>query len=331
MSEVRGTSDAPFFIVGSGRSGSTLLRVMLSSHPRIVIPPETGYILPLVERFPLEALLTESEIRSAVDIMVTHYRWPDMAMDRSTLEGRVAQLGSPKLRDILDVVYAYHAAREGKPRWGDKTPPYVRILPQLSTLYPEARFIHLIRDGRDVVKSFHSAGWYGPRLPASTKEWKEAIRCAVSYRSSALAPRILEVRYENLVLHTASTLRAVCTFLAEEFDPAMLRHESGLEEKIPERERHAHRKLARGPEPSDVQRWKSEMSLREIVVAEAHLSKELLEVGYEPRFKGPIWEALFLLVRAYCATLSFVARLARAVVSPFRSLRNSKLSLPPSS
>ena len=134
MSEIRGSDNAPFFLVGSGRSGSTLLRIMLSSHRRITIPPETWYILPLVERLPLTSHLVEPEIRSAVEVMTSHYRWPDMGMDRGTLEARVARLRSPRLRDVLDIVYAYHAEMEGKPRWGDKTPSYVRILPQLSEL-----------------------------------------------------------------------------------------------------------------------------------------------------------------------------------------------------
>jgi len=323
MSEIRGSDNAPFFLVGSGRSGSTLLRIMLSSHRRITIPPETWYILPLVERLPLTSHLVEPEIRSAVEVMTSHYRWPDMGMDRGTLEARVARLRSPRLRDVLDIVYAYHAEMEGKPRWGDKTPSYVRILPQLSELYPEAKFIHLIRDGRDVVRSFRSTGWHGPRLHASTDEWKEAIRCAVSYRSSALAPRIMEVRYEDLVLHTEPTLRALCTFLAEEFDPAMLRHEPGAIEKVPARERHAHGKLARKPEPSDVFRWRNEMSLREIVIAEAYLSRELLQAGYEPRLRGHFWRPLFLLVRACYAALPVVASFARVVLSPLGSLRKS--------
>ena len=169
---------APFFIVGSGRSGSTLLRLILSAHPRICIPPETWFLLELVDRFPQDRPLEAEELQAVVDAMTSHYRWPDLGLDRAVLEERLARANRPTLGDAAAAVYDELASREGKPRWGDKTPPYVRIVPQLARLFPGARFLHLLRDGRDVALSFRKTGWHGPWLHRNTQEWREAVRTA---------------------------------------------------------------------------------------------------------------------------------------------------------
>src|SRR5712671_3382659 len=85
------SSVAPFFIVGSSRSGSTLLRLMLASHSRIAIPSETWYLTALVEEFPCDRLLQNDEISKAISVMTSHYRWPDMGLDAAEMRRRAAK------------------------------------------------------------------------------------------------------------------------------------------------------------------------------------------------------------------------------------------------
>ena len=80
--------------------------------------------------------------------MTSHYRWPDMQIAADVLHRQAMALKDPQLVDIVNLVYREHLARTGKPRLGDKTPRYFMIVPQLAALYPDAKFIHLIRDGR---------------------------------------------------------------------------------------------------------------------------------------------------------------------------------------
>src|SRR5579859_1525478 len=212
---------APFFIVGSGRSGSTLLRMMLASHPRLTIPPETWYLAPLLQRLSIDRPLNADEIESAISIVTSHYRWPDMKLDQRDFRREVARLVKPYLRDLVEVVYRSHLQAEGKARWGDKTPAYIEILPQLAKMYPNSRFIHLIRDGRDVAKSFQATDWVGLWLHENTREWTRALDCHWRWVRSDLRDRILQVRYEDLVLKTEGTLRKICEFIGEEFEPQM--------------------------------------------------------------------------------------------------------------
>lgn len=293
---------APFFIVGSGRSGSTLLRVILCVHSKVTIPPETYFIMPLLERMPPGIPLSTAQISEAQDIITGHYRWPDMDLSEAEFNDAVARLDHPRLQDILNVIYNIYLVKEGKTIWGDKTPPYVSIIPGLLSLYPDARIIHLVRDGRDVTRSFQSTGWYGPWLYKNTDEWKDAIRFIHDCQRDHPGIGIYEVRYEDLVLNTEETIHALCEHLDIEFESSMLDWTDSLDMRIPERETHIHRKLNRKPQTKDVYRWKNEMTRRELLVTESFISRELVLAGYKPYFGSLAWRPLFLVCRLYCRT-----------------------------
>ena len=294
---------APFFIVGSGRSGSTLLRMMLVSHSRLTIPPETWYLVPLVRRFSVDRPLNAQEIEGAVSIITSHYRWPDMKLDTLDFRRKVAQLREPYLRDLVEVVYWFHVDAEGKARWGDKTPLYVEILPELATMFPDSRFIHLVRDGRDVAKSYQATDWIGPWLHDNTREWNRALECHWRWARSDLRTRILQVRYEDLVLETETTLRHICRFIGENFEPQMLSWEQKVDEQVPTRERDVHAKLKLKVGAEGVARWKREMNARETFVAEAFMGAHLRRLGYQARYPSSLWAPAFMLTRLYCRTV----------------------------
>lgn len=293
----------PFFIVGSGRTGSTLLRMMLAAHSRIAIPPETWFLLPLVGRFPVDRPLNAEELNQAIDLMTSHYRWPDMEMPAEELQRRARRLVQPRLVDLVGVVYGQHLQGSGKVRWGDKTPPYIQILPQLATVFPGAKFIYLVRDGRDVAKSFQGLRMYGPWLHDNTVEWRDACYWERKWMKSGYADRILPVRYEDLVTDPEASLRRICGFLGEEFEPRMLSWQEEVGRLVPAREQHVHQNLKRDSRREDVARWKKEMNAREAFVAEAFMFAHLDRYGYERRFGSPAWIPVFWLTRLWCVLL----------------------------
>jgi len=297
-------TNAPFFIVGSGRSGSTLLRMMLCCHSRLAIPPETWYLLALLERLSIDRPLSAAELEVAEATITQEYRWPDLKLDAQEFRRRLGQLTAPYLRDVVEVIYRWHLEAEGKARWGDKTPIYVEIVPQLARMFPGSRFIHLVRDGRDVARSHQTAGWYGPWLHDNTREWTRALECHRRWaQTDALRERILQVHYEDLVLDTEGTLRRICHFIGEKFEPAMLSWQEKVDEQVPERERHIHVKLKRRIDTGGVARWKGEMSARELLVAEAFMGEHLSYAGYERAYRGPLWAPAFMATRLYCRTV----------------------------
>ena len=281
--------NAPFFIVGCGRSGTTLLRLVLSGHSRIEIPPETWFLLPLVSHLPLTDRLTPAQVEAAIVLITDDYRWPDMQITRDDFAAWARALPDPRIATLMGLIYDEHLRREHKPRFGDKTPPYIDILPQIATIYPDARFIHVIRDGRDVATSFIDAHFNGGVWDKEF-EWRRAVRLGLAYRASPLADRILEVRYEDMVQDLEATTRRVCDFLGEAFEPGMLAFQGLIERKVPARERVVHRSLDRPVSGRAVAVWRHRLSISELFLIESCIRAELVALGYQPRFRGRAWE-----------------------------------------
>jgi hypothetical protein len=288
--------------------------MMLAAHSRLSIPPETWYLLPLVKRFSFDRPLNPDEIEAAVSIITGHYRWPDMKLSTSEFRGKVQQLARPYLRDLVEIVYRWHMQADGKVRWGDKTPLYIGILPELARMFPDARFIHLIRDGRDVAKSFRATDWVGWYWHDNAREWIRALECHWRWIRSDIRDRILEVRYEKLVLETETTLQEICRFIGEEFEPQMLSWERHVDQLVPSREMIVHQKLKQRIGPEGVFRWKREMSARQIFVTEAFMGSHLMRLGYERRYASPLWLPAFALTRwIYPALVAAIEFRVRAV------------------
>ena len=115
------------------------------------------------------------------------------------------------------------SARENKPRWGDKTPQYVRHIPLLAELFPNARFLHIVRDGRDVALSWLRARFGPQNLYTAALLWRRWVRQGRAQGAGLPGHRYLEIRYENLLAETEAVLRQVTAFLGENFQPAMMK------------------------------------------------------------------------------------------------------------
>lgn len=283
-------SPAPF-IVGVGRSGTTLLRLMLDAHPEMAIPPETHF-LPQV-------------IRAAKDLpnpgekfveIVTNYRtWGDYGLDEKTLSEEVSK-ASPELGSALRTFYKLYAARFGKVRWGDKTPLYVRHMTGIQSVLPEARFIHVIRDGRDVALS-NKQTWFGPdSVRESAVWWRDWI---ISARNQAeYLDHYLEVRYENLVEGTEPTLKKICDFLELSWSPKMLDYYLSSDQRMREIRRDIpatkgsgmvrghdrtgiHAMTSNPPDRGRIGRWRSEMDPAELRVFEEEAGQLMDALNYE--------------------------------------------------
>ena len=282
--------NTPFFIIGAGRSGTTLLRLILAGHSRLYVTPETWFIDPLVHELPLTDPLSPAEVERAVSLIVEDYRWPDMEMAAGDLSQSARQIPQPRLVDIVNLVYAEHLARAGKSRCGDKTPIYIEIVPQLAALYPGAKFIHLIRDGRDVAISRIDAGWER-YYEHSRFTWTQTMRWRRQYIHSPLASQILEVKYEDLVTTLEPTVRRICEFLAEDFEPAMLDWQHLLE-LVPTRERGIHDRLTQPVSRNAVAVWQTRLTALECFAIEACLHADLVQLGYQLRYRGTGWRPL---------------------------------------
>lgn len=290
----------PFFVLSSGRSGSTLLASMLNMHSRIYIPVELfGLYSYLPRRLPWYGDL-DREInlwRLALDLRhVGHMRQIDEGFDPDLF----VSLMKEKCKCYSSVIQAFYEVLcevSGKPVVGDKTPnnmPYFRLI---SETFPESRFVHLVRDGRDCA--------------ISSMKWREGVQfrnlyeLASSWCRTNLAMagfgkenpgRYLLLRYEDLIQDPEMELGRVCEFLGEGFERAMLEFSGGgFARKNAEALGH-HGNLGRGLLRENKGKWKAKMSDGEVMLHDALAGSALAEFGYPVRSgaRGVRWRVSLL-------------------------------------
>lgn len=270
--------ERPFFVVGHPRSGTTLLRFMLSSHPRLHIPEETGFIPFLVKD--VNAPLGLEQVRSILARLgKLNYLWDHLVDD---VPAFYRSLPEPRLTYLLDALYRQQIAEYGASRWGDKTPTYVGYIPLLNEIFPTAQFIHVIRDGRDATLSALAKWPERGRYMDSyylLANWVRNVR-AGREDGPALGPsRYLEVRYETLVEQPQQVLEEILAFLGEELHPGMLDHTRLARKLGPGPQDHV--EVQQPISTASVQRWRTEMTPFDQKLAN-HIAGDLLEeLGYQ--------------------------------------------------
>ena len=264
---------------GMGRSGTSLLRNLLDSHPAIASGPEFFPLQPLLRLFgDVKAKIHNKE--------VVHY------IDYETLQTLT--------KSGIDRVLGGYARRKSKEVLVEKSPSNLWFFPALADLYPDAKFIQIIRDGRDVVCSHLEVGRRHAKMGKSLDPvngimlvsaldgailWNTAIEhgeslCGSGSRLHA-ERRCITVKYEDLVFRTEAELRRICTFLEVPFDPGML---------FPERAKHddvidglwvTEREVSRPVSVASVGRWREEMTLAQRICFSAAAHNTLASLGYE--------------------------------------------------
>jgi hypothetical protein len=273
----------PFFIVGSGRCGTTLLRAMLESHPDVHIPPGNPMLRRAIQeyrrysRLPWSALL-----RVVLGNMAFHQSWEAFALPLGPTFRDLAER-PPRARHlagVIDAVYRAHTARH-KPtarRWGDKSPLGVLALDGLAPVFPDLRVIYMLRDGRDVAASFVTA--FGDDLSRATMVWLRAIRTAHAFRDRHPS-QYLELRYEHLVREPQPNLLRVAEFLGLEFDERMLRHHE-LDLRLGDVDRTPYMQNVWKPVSADaIGRWRRDFTAAQIAELERALGPTLATLGYD--------------------------------------------------
>jgi hypothetical protein len=220
-------------IVGAPRSGTTLLRFMLDAHSDLAIPPETGFLVPCALQMSQPTVELQDFFQTVTGYHPDAPGWADFQIPAACFRDRLTRLEPFTIADGIRAFYELYAARFGKSRWGDKTPLYCMHARAIAALLPEAHFVHLIRDGRDVALSLRPM-WFTPGRDIETLAayWR---KCVTTGREQGAACRhYLEVRYDRLVEDSRAVLEEICEFLALEFDDRMLRYYESAPERLRE-------------------------------------------------------------------------------------------------
>ena len=276
-------NDAPLFVLGVRRSGTTLLRVMLDRSSVLAIPDESYFVLPLAARH-----------RSPVDrtAFVDDLRRIPMLRQWGIDPARVGE----RLRDgmttgqAIAAIFETYAADRAKERWGDKTPMYMQYLPLIERLFPDARFVHLIRDGRDVAASFLAmpAGivtrtWAHPSSAADFAcQWRTEIESAHALGARVGPERYREVRYEALVADPERELDAICAFTSIPYEPAMLEYADQVDVTAK-----PHQQSLKRPPTAGLRDWRSELAAADVAAFEDVAGETLAAFEYPLERRDP--------------------------------------------
>ena len=266
----------PLLLLGVRRSGTTLLRVMLDRHSELAVPDESYFVPQLADRHLRR--VDPDEFVDDLRRLNTLAEW-DVPLNKV----RVRLSPAMPIGAAIATVYAVYAEEQGKRRWGDKTPMYMQNLRLLEKLFPDALFVHLIRDGRDAALSFLElpAGlvtetWMHPRTPAEFAcQWRTEV-AAARRLGQRIGSRYLEVRYEELVGDVEGVLRRICDFAWLGYEPAMADYAGNVDVSAK-----PHQQRLREPPTKGVRDWRKQMSPADVSAFE-HVAGDLLrKLGYK--------------------------------------------------
>ncbi len=279
----------PFFILGCPRSGTTLLQVLLDSHPALAIPPES-FIFdrfgPLLDTY--GDLRNPARLRALAADLLADERIRDWGL-RATTDDLLGRTAEPSAAGLFDALFSLYARQQGKSRWGDKTPQHALRIPELLAVYPRAKIIHLIRDGRDVAESTARIAIGPCSILAIARRWNRYMDTVAAATAGLPADQFLEVRFEDLVRDPAAERRRIMSFLGE--DDALCPPigqalpQTGTLERSSTYAHHASLKKAISSGKIGV--YQSAFTPRQIELFEAVAGEALLRLGYARDFAAP--------------------------------------------
>lgn len=286
---------APIFVIGSPRSGTTLIRLMLTCHHSIAIPPECGFAVWWYEKYKEWDGFSDSELLEFMQDLMQSKKIETWQITEKSLLGFLRERKPSSYSQLVSSVYEWYGLSQyGKnfKRWGDKNNWHLSHILTIKELFPTAYFMHIIRDGRDVACSYrelnarriHSP--YAPNLPNGIEEiaeqWKSNVEIINESFEHIQWENVCELRFEDVVLNTEKTLYNLCHQLGENYDPSMLNyHRINRERKLePTEFLKWKEKTLRPPEKSVVARYRRDLLTQEINIFERIAGDVLRRYNY---------------------------------------------------
>jgi hypothetical protein len=241
----------PVFIVGALRSGTTLLRLMVDHHPEICIFGEFEYAVRWIEDGKPPPIREYHRLLDSDRVFRAHGLRIDPSLGyRALVQSFLEQASAPS----------------GKPIAGAAIHSNFHELPQL---FPDARYVHLLRDPRDVSRSCIGMGWVG-NVYYGTRYWMEAVGRWKRLEPALDPSQKHQLKYEDLIRDPEGELRKICDFVGVNFDSAMLEYPDDS--------------TYRAPDVALVEQWRTKLSDDEVRWVESICGPLMREVGYEPQY-----------------------------------------------
>jgi hypothetical protein len=277
-----------FFIIGRPRSGTTLLRVLFEAHPHVIIPPESPFIISLYKKYGKIISWDEKMIKDFCDDLYKQRYFDKWLIDKEVLVKKLLEArGENTFQEMVrKVCLSYNSVfhKEDIQLIGDKNPAYSLYAGRIHKLFPEAKIIHITRDYRDNYLSLTKVNFEVPIVPLVVYRWKFAYKRMMKLKRSC-PELIYSMKYEDLATDPEKQFMEVCRFLGLTFDPEVLsfyKKKAEVEKAYAGSEEIAlvHQSLFNPISTSRMNLWKTEMSPRQIRVADLVAGKTAEKAGY---------------------------------------------------
>lgn len=253
---------------------------MLDSHPEVAIPGETYLLAQLCRRadgfapngvFDRDAFETE---------LFEDSRFWTFYVDADDVRAELDRVQPTNLAEAIRATYRAHARSVDKTRWADKTPAYAHAAELLAGVLPEAVFIHLHRDAREIVASYLAASWGYRSAGRAAAYWRLSVEAALKLEQ-AEPHRSLRIGYDDLVLDPEPLLRDLCALCELSYEPSMLDYSSGRVARISTTmDGDAHLKLLEPPKKSS-RNWREDLTADQILRVNVIAGQAMKALGYD--------------------------------------------------
>lgn len=287
---------------------------MLHSHPRIAIPYESHFITDYVAR---AESYGDLGVRDNLERLVNDILDEDLLKkwDHEFDSRRIVEsITEPDVGAVVEAIYAQYCESKGKSRWGDKS-DYLTRIDVINKLFPNAQFVHCVRDGRDVANSVMRLPWGPSDIVRAAEWWSMSVRLGRSMGRMLPEGRYTEVRYEDLVQAPGRVLRDLCSFLEEEYSDQMLEFHTEAAKAIPDTRKGQHQNVGSKLNKSRAAAWTREMSQVKIKIFDHYAGNELAAFGY-PVGSSTSTKFVMEVTRAWIMAKRFVKALVAAPRPP---------------
>ena len=276
--------DFPLFIVGSYRAGTTLLRLVLSCHEDIYISDETGFIAEVGRRLNEFGDLSQPRHLKRLYKEIVRFLIKSQWKDIPSYDYVVRHIRAPSYPELIRVVCTYGSPKLSVLVWGDNTPRYVYEIAYLKQLFPNARFLVMVRDGRDVYASVKQTPFgKGLEPEAVALEWTHRLFHGLAAHRYLGPQDVMLLKYEKFVQAPVETLTEIIAWLGVHWPGAdvFLRFYETADAQHMSLTMPHHANLVRPISPQGVGRFRRDLSKKEILCLEKLMAPGLLAFGYE--------------------------------------------------
>lgn len=279
-------SDAPIFILGTNRSGTTLLRLMLNAHSRIAVPEEMLYFRSDYAGVPVERWqapgLSDAAYEELARSFVQNAEALHPELGTLRLIERIMHDGPRDLRYPYEMIMSTWANLQGKPRWGEKTPGNLFYVDVIYDMFPDAQFIYIARDPRAGVASMQRAEFFPEDIVFNALSRHKHFSTARRLLREHVPPaQWMEMRYEDLVIAPTAALEQVCAFLNEPFESGMLAYHHTAADYMKDEAATGFNAAATRPvSTSRLEDWRSRLTPEDVAVVESICFPEMEAFEY---------------------------------------------------